>query len=134
MTVVLEELAARLEANGIATRGVDLFLHVAPDKPDEIMTLVDYTADAPEWVQDNGKVDHENVRVQLGCRAVRPEVCRLWAERAYQVLMQIHNETISGTRIFWCAPVDAPSMIGRDENGRFLTTVNFRIAKELSSV
>lgn len=132
--MVVDEIGAYLAANGIGTLAVDLFKHVAPDKPDELTIVTEYAGDDPGWVQDAGLIEVENSRVQIACRAIRPEVCRETAERAYQLLMAIHNNVLSGTRILWCMPVDTPSMIGRDENGRFMTTVNFRVAKELSSV
>lgn len=130
--MILEELAAYLVSHGFGTMGVDLFLHVAPDKPDDLVVLIEYAGDEPLWVQEGPKVDLERPRVQLAARSVRPEVCRARAEAGYQLLMAIHNLVIDGTRILWCNPSDAPAMAGRDENGRFLTTVNFRVTKELS--
>lgn len=131
--MALEDLAAHLVASGLGTLGSDLFLHVAPDKPDDLMVLVDYSGDPPDWVQEESKVEIENVRVQLMARSKQPQACKERADKAYQVLMEIQSSSIGGTRILWCKPVDAPAMIGRDENGRFMTTVNFRVAKELTS-
>jgi len=132
--MVVEEVGAYLVAEGLAILGTDLFLHVLPDKPDEAASLINYLGDEPDYVQDGRKVDTENPRVQLAVRSMRPEVCRLRAEKMYQSLMQIRNQVLDGTRYLWLRPVNSPSMAGRDENGRFLTTVNFRISKELTSV
>jgi len=132
--MVVDELAAHIVADGLAVLGVDLFLHVAPDDPEELTVLTEYAGDEPVWIQDGVKIELENSRVQLMTRSGRPEVCRLQAERVYQSLMQIKNETLNGTRILWCQPIDTPAMIGRDDNGRFMTTTNFRVAKELTSV
>jgi hypothetical protein len=132
--MILDELAAHVVADGLGTLGVDFFLHVAPDDPEEITVLTEYAGDDPVWIQDDDKIEIENARVQLMTRSARPEVCRLQAERVYQSLMRIKNETLNGTRILWCQPVDTPAMLGRDDNGRFMTTANFRVAKELTSV
>lgn len=132
--MVVEDIATILQAGGIGTIGVDLFQHVSPDKPDDLVTVAEYTSDEPQWIQDSETVDVENTRVQVAARSMRPETGRLVAERAYQLLMTVKGQTINGTRYLWCRPADAPGMVGRDENGRFLSVVNFRIAKELSSV
>jgi len=132
--MVVEDLALVLEVAGVGTLGTDIRLHVAPDDPDNLMVLIDYAGDTPEWVQDKQKVDTENPRVQVAVRGTQPEEVRLRAEQAYQTLMTIENEVINGTRYLWCQPVDTPSIIGRDESGRHLATVNFRVKKELSNV
>jgi hypothetical protein len=132
--MILEELADHLVAEGLAVLGTDLFLHVMPDKPDACASLINYSGDEPDYVQEERKVDVENPRVQLAVRSKQPQVCRERAEVLYQSLMQIRNQTFTGTRILWVRPVDSPTMAGRDENGRYLTTVNFRITKELSNV
>jgi len=132
--MMVEDIGAYLELNGIGTLAVDLFLHVAPDKPDDQILLAEYASDEPEWIQDSPKVDYENPRIQLSVRSMRPETGRLICERAYQLLMQVERQTLSGTRYLWVKPMDSPAMVGRDENGRFLSVVNFRVAKELSSV
>jgi hypothetical protein len=132
--MIVEDIGAYLQANGIGTLSVDLFLHVAPDKPDDLMSVTEYSSDPPQYIHDKAKVEIELPRIQIAARSMRPEVGRLKAERAYQLLMAIHNGIIGTTRYLWCQPVDSPAMVGRDENGRFITTVNFRVSKELSSV
>lgn len=132
--MILEDLATFLESQGLATRGVDLWLHVSPDMPNECAILVEYAGDDPDWVMENRKADTENPRVQLGVRSEQPEVARLRAERMYQAMMTIRNDIINGTRYLWCRPVDSPTMIGRDDSGRFMATVNFMVQKELTSV
>ena len=132
--MVCEELAAYLEAAGLATRNVDLWLHVAPDEPAELALIIEYAGDEPDWVHDKRQVDTEHTRVQVSVRSERPEVARLRVERLYQSLMMIKNEMLSGTRYIWCMPVDTPAMIGRNESGLFIATVNFRVQKELTSV
>ena len=132
--MVVEELAAYLVAKGLATLNADLWLHVAPDDPDELAFIIEYAGDEPDYVQNDRSVELEYPRVQIGVRGAQPEVTRLRAERLYQSLMKIDNESLSGTRYLSCIPVDTPAMIGRDESGRFLSTVNFRIEKELTNV
>lgn len=132
--MIVEDIGSYLQTNGLGTLSVDLFLHVAPDKPDESMSVVEYSSDPPDYIHDKQKVEVEYPRVQISCRSIHPEVGRLLAEKVYQLLMAIHNEVIGTTRYLWVMPVDSPAMVGRDENGRFITTVNFRVSKELSSV
>jgi hypothetical protein len=132
--MVVEEIANYIDAQGLATLGTDLWMHVSPDEPNDLMLVSEYAGDEPEFVQEALPAELENSRVQVAVRSVQPEVGRLLAERVYQALMNINDDVLSGTRILWCRPVDTPAMIGRDESGRFLTTVNFRVKKELSSV
>jgi hypothetical protein len=132
--MVVEELAAFLVAQGLATLNVDLWLHVAPDEPDELAFIIEYAGDEPDYVQNDRSVELEHPRIQVGVRGSQPEVTRLRAERLYQSLMKIENESLSGTRYLSCLPIDTPAMIGRDESGRFLSTVNFRVEKELTNV
>jgi hypothetical protein len=132
--MVVEELAAFLVSQGLAVLSTDTWLHVMDEKPDEAMSIIEYAGEEPEYIQDNPKVDLENPRVQIAVRSIRPEVARLRAERVYQSLMAIRNETLNGTRILWCQPIDTPALLGRDESGRFLVTTNFRVLKELTNV
>lgn len=131
--MIVEEIANYIDSRGFATLGTDLFMHVSPDEPNDVMAVIEYAGDDPEFVQDQLRVDIENSRVQIVVRSSQPEVGRALAEQVYQALMDIRNDVLSGTRILWCRPVDTPAMIGRDDSGRFLTTVNFRVKKELSS-
>ena len=132
--MVVDELAAFLVAQGLATLNVDLWLHVAPDEPDELAFIIEYAGDEPDYVQNDRSVELEYPRIQIGVRGSQPEVTRLRAEQIYQSLMKIDNELLSGTRYLSCLPVDTPAMIGRDESGRFLSTINFRVEKELTNV
>jgi hypothetical protein len=132
--MVVEEIAAHINSLGLATLGTDLFMHVSPDEPDELTVVTEYAGDEPDFVQDALVADTENSRIQVAVRSTQPEVGRLLAEQIYQAMMGIRNDMLSGTRILWCRPSDTPAMIGRDDSGRFLTTVNFRVKKELSSV
>ncbi len=132
--MVTEELAAFLASQGLVDLGVDTWLHVIPDEPDDATSIIEYAGEEPEYIQDNPKVDLENPRVQVAVRSKQPEVARLRAERIYQSLMGIRNELLNGTRILWCQPIDTPALLGRDESGRFLVTTNFRVLKELTNV
>lgn len=132
--MVVEELAAYLTAQGLAILNTDTWLHVSPDEPDEQMTIIEYAGDEPEYIQNERRVDTENPRVQIAVRSGQPEVARLRAEQVYQSLMDIRNEVVDGTKILWCRPIDNPALVGRDESGRFLVTVNFSVKKELTNV
>lgn len=132
--MVADDLALRLEQAGIGTVGTDIFKYVSPDGPDAQLTIIPYSGDEPDRVQEKRKVEAENPRVQVAARGDRPEEVTLLIERAYQALMVIENEVINGVYYQWCDPVDTPSIIGRDESGRHLATVNFRVKKELTSV
>ena len=132
--MVVEELAAFLVAQGLATLNADLWLHVMPDEPDDAAVIIEYAGDEPDFVQNDRKVELEHPRIQVAVRGELPEVTRLRAEQIYQSLMKIDNELLSGTRYLSCVPVDTPAMLGRDESGRFMSTINFRVEKELTNV
>ena len=132
--MVVEELGAFLVAQGLATLGVDLWLHVMPDEPDDAAVIIEYAGDEPDYIQNDRKVELEHPRIQVAVRGELPEVTRLRAEQIYQSLMKIDNELLSGTRHLSCLPIDTPAMIGRDESGRFMSTINFRVEKELTNV
>jgi hypothetical protein len=131
--MVVEEIANFIHERGLATLGTDLWMHVSPDEPDDLTVVTEYAGDEPEFVQDQLLADIENSRIQIAVRSTQPEVGRALAEQIYQAMMEIRNDVLSGTRVLWCRPSDTPAMIGRDDSGRFLTTVNFRVKKELSS-
>jgi hypothetical protein len=132
--MVVEELGAFLVAQGLAVLNADLWLHVMPDEPDDAAVIIEYAGDEPDYVQNDRKVELEYPRVQVAVRGELPEVTRLRAEQIYQSLMMIDNELLSGTRYLSCLPVDTPAMLGRDESGRFMSTINFRVEKELTNV
>ena len=131
--MVTEELASVIVTNGLGTLGTDLFLHVAPNEPDDLVVLVEYAGDDPEYIQETVDVHLEAPRIQVGVRNTSANLARAKAEDIYRALMRIRNESIQGTRYMWCRPVDTPSLVGRDDSNRFLVTVNFRVKKELTN-
>jgi len=140
--VLLDELGAYLQAQGLGTLGSDLFLGSIPiDSPnvtnqDAITALYETPGFPGQYVHSTLGLDWEQPVVQIICRAAPYDysAARLQAEQVMVALSKIRNQTLSGTFYLWCMPLDSPHpAIGPDDYGRPRLTCQLRIGKALSA-
>lgn len=134
----LDELGTYLEGQGIAAQaeGSDprLMLGSRPDYPDNVLVLSEYPGLGPEYSQQSFMPVAENPSIQVVTRANRYEDAALLANRAWQKLATVTNQTLSGVYYRSIRPKGSPAFMGRDTNDRVLIYFNVAVEKEVSLV
>lgn len=132
--MLLDELAAHLQAESIGVVGTDLFKGRMPDTPDSALTLYEYGGLAPTHVyglyDEDGRAERllESPRVQLMARGGDYAVTRQWIEDAMRAL-DLAGETLTGLEYVRVAPVESPFLLDQDANGRWRFVVNVQVEK-----
>lgn len=119
--MLLDELAAYIESNGLGTRATDLFEGFLPDDPD-LVTVLFETPGAPPSLIDG----RETRSVQVQTRAAGYGDARARAEAVYALLHGLHDVTLSGARYLLIRAKQPPFSLGRDDRQR--TEMAFNIA------
>jgi hypothetical protein len=130
--MLLDEIGAYLAAQGLGDLDHDIFLGAHPDTPDACTILLERPSAAPIGTHDN-LIAQEQPRLQVVCRGAANDYLgpRQQAEKVYQQLAQIINQTLSGTRYLLVIP-SPPFPIGRDESARWLIGCNAEVLKNPS--
>lgn len=129
---MVDEIAGYLHTIGHGTLATDLFKRQAPDDPSLMTCVMQLGGDAPGLVHNTAIVDTENPMLEVWTRADNPEVAEARLNIVYLELMKIRNQTINGTLYVSVVPDAAPTIVDRDENGRFIARCDFMVRKELS--
>ena len=122
--MLLDDIKDYLEQENI--EGTIYLGQLAPS-PDDCIALFEYAGETPDlhW---NG----EYPGLQVIARAKKYTDARSKIEQVKNVLHGVVEETINGTRYLLIHARQTPETLGKDENGRQLFVVNFRIIKEVS--
>ena len=131
---MVDEIADFLAARGHGTLGTNLFRRSMPPTPDDLVCVIQWEGDAGEFVQDNFDIEVENPRLQVRSRSKNPASAEAALSGPYGELMRIRNEVIGGTRYISIMPLMAPSVVERDDNGRYIAQCDFAVRKEHHSV
>jgi Bacteriophage minor capsid protein len=137
--VVLDDLGAYLQAQGLATLGTDLFLGGLPvDAPnittqDAISALTETPGFPAAYVHTPLGVSVEQPVVQLLVRGAPYDYvgARTQAQALYLALGKISNQVLSGTFYFWAMPIQSVFKLRDDDMGRPIMSVQFRIGKSV---
>lgn len=124
MTVV-EEIAGIIEAQGLATRAVDLFLDLLPDTPDAASAIVQYAGSAPSYVHDKLGVNIEYPLIQVTTRATTSAQAWATIEAIYRAVARVVNQD----RILRVEPQSMPFLIYRDANSRPVYAFNMQVTR-----
>jgi Bacteriophage minor capsid protein len=139
--MVLDEVGAYLQAQGLGVLGTDLFLGKMPqDAPnvvtqDAITALIEIPGFPMMFVHSTLGADWEQPVLQIITRGAPDDYAatRLWAEQITLALSQIRNQTLSGTFYLWCQPVQSVFALDPDDFGRPRMTCQVRLGKALSA-
>lgn len=130
--MLLDELGAYMQTNGIGTLGTDLFEGTLPDAPDNACALYEYGGLAPAHTIGGGGAKFERPRVQVLARAATYSTARSKIEAVYRLLDQLAGVTLSGVRYLRVEAVSSPLYLEHDANNRVKMVCNFQVHKELS--
>lgn len=114
-----------MQAQGVGTQTVDIFIGFMPDKPDNCVVLFEYAGNPPDLHWD-GRYPGLQVRV-------RNKSYLNGRGKIESVITALHgvSETLMGTtRYLLIRAKQDPQGLGRDSNGRNEWVVNFSVMKE----
>lgn len=129
---MLEALAARLQSDGVATAGTDLFIGMMPNSPDECVAIYEYAGESPLEVMVDNDATLERPSVQVMTRAGRNDypTARALMVQVRDSLTAITDETISGVRFLRVHHLSAINGLGVDENERARFTLSLQVVVE----
>jgi hypothetical protein len=139
---MLDDVAAFLIANTTTftiagTTAGDLSIEQALDSmPDTLVTLYEQpglgNAYAFSTSTSHADVVYERPNLQAISRSTSPTVARSNIKTVYTQLDGLTDTTMTATRYLEFEAVQAPFQLGRDDNERWLWSLNFNVKKEVS--
>lgn len=127
MPVLLDDIALYLQQQGIGMIGVDIFKGQLPATPDNAIALFEYAGEP----QDLTDANLEYPGLQVLVRNKSYSAGRQKIEQARSALHGLTEATINNVRYLLIQARQSPEALPRDENGRAIFVVNFRIIKEV---
>lgn len=124
--MLLDDIGQYLQSKSIGTLGVDIFLGMMPDQPDNLVALFEYAGSPPDlnW---NG----EYPSLQVMVRNTSYPAGRTKIEQVRDVLHGLCEQVINGTRYLLIKAKQSPESLGRDDNNRCEFVINFDVIKEV---
>src|SRR5262245_33910597 len=128
--MVLDDIAALLEAAGVGTIGVDLIKSGLPPDTDPSTTLLTALVESPGmpdlYVHDATlpSVEYPFVQVLVRGAPYGYEAARLKAEHARQVLGGVHNTDLGATFYLWIFVQQPPFWLRTDQQERPILEFN----------
>lgn len=135
--MILDELGAYLQAEGLGTLGTTLFLGGLPvdapgaSTPDAIAALVETPGFPAVYVHDEVPPSRESNVVQILVRGAPYDyaTARTWAQQIWMALGSIRNQALSGTFYLTVQPLNPVFKLRDDDYSRPILTAQVRIDK-----
>lgn len=118
--MLLDEIAAYLQAQLVGTVGTDIFKGALPASPDTALAVVETGGFPPDLA---AAVDHPTFQVM--CRSPDYATARNKAQAAYTALHGLTETALSGRRYLLIRAMQSPTYIGVDQNGWHLISTNY---------
>lgn len=130
--MILEALADKLQAASVVVTGVDCFIGLMPNSPDDCVALYEYAGSAPMEVMRDNDATLERPSVQVLVRSSRNDypTARAKIESIRDVLTDITDETISGVRFLRVSALSSINSVGTDDNERPMFTLALQTVTE----
>jgi len=125
--MLLDDIALYLQQKGIGTIGTDIFKGQLPAAPDNAIALFEYAGEP----QDLTDANLEYPGLQVLVRNKSYAAGRQKIEQVRNVLHGLTETTINNVRYLLIQAKQSPEALPRDENGRAIFVVNFRVIKEV---
>lgn len=119
--MIAEEIADKLETEGLGTVGTDIFIGHLPDTPNNAVVVIDTFGDAPD-----PSLPIENPRFQVLVRNTAYSTGRAKLDAIMTALHKLANVTLGSTYVYAVLANSGGGHIGRDEAGRDEFSMNFR--------
>lgn len=133
---LLDEVAARLVAQGVGTLGVNIFLGskaIVPTGNGPYLALIETGGSGPAMTQNDTAM--ERPTAQVSCRASTEPAARTMLKLAYDALggaNGLHGVLLSGVGYLRLVPRQNITDIGLDGAGRIVLAFNIEVEKQPS--
>lgn len=131
----LDELAARLVAQGVGALGSNIMLGsraVIPPGEGPFLTIIETGGSAPTRVHNKSGANTQRPTAQITVRAMKYPVALTMARAAYNALDGVFNTVLSGTFYQSITARQEPTDIGLDDPGRVMLVFNIEVEKQPS--
>ncbi len=128
--MLLGDIAARLQTQGIGTVNTSIFMGYYPDKPDNLVALFEYAGEPTELLMGTGDPVLERPGLQARVRNLTYPAGRAKIQAVADALHGLAETTMGGKRYLLIRANQSPESLGRDENNRCEFVVNFSVLKE----
>jgi hypothetical protein len=127
--MLLDDIAAYLQAQGIGTVGTDIHKGFLPDQPDDLVALFEYAGSPTELTMcDAPALERPGLQVRVRNRTY--PAARATIAAAVDALHGLADVTLDGTRYLLIRANQSPASIGLDQNNRSELVCNFNVIKE----
>ena len=130
----LMDIANHLEAAGVGTVGVDLFLGPMPEEPVSCGALIPYPGAPPEQQFGAEGAWLEKPRCQFSWRAADHsdfELALSKGQLAFDALTGVQTRTVGSTKVYRIQVHASPSVLFQDEAGRSMVGFNLTVEFEV---
>jgi len=127
----IDDVAARLVAQGVGTLNVNIFRSSAaliPAGDGPFITIIDTGGSGPSRVHNSVR-STQRPTAQIMTRASKYETAYVKARAAYTALDGIFNTTLSGTFYQSITARQEPTDVGKDDSGRSMISFNIGAEK-----
>jgi Bacteriophage minor capsid protein len=134
--VLLDAIAAHLEANGHGTVGTSIYKSQFSDETDAAVCVFEYPGRQSDKAFGT-TIICENARFQILVRSGREGVinaystARTKAEAIYTLLDGAGNLTLSGINYLYIEALQPPFALEKDANGRWMIVCNYEARKRV---
>jgi hypothetical protein len=122
------DLAIYLAAHGVGTFPGTISVHAEPAAPDNVVTLYDTGGLEP----DTDQLDLMRPTFQVRVRNMDPAAGYVKQEQIRDLLMLPGRVVTADSTFVMITPSSDIASLGRDDNDRFLTTLNYSAIRERS--
>ena len=130
--MLLDEMAARVTAEGLVSSGYALRRGVMPASPDQVIVLGETGGAGPEIAFDGGVVEQPGLQIRVRGAADDYESPRNAIEVLHQAIVGWGAFTSAGVRYLGLTALQSPFPLRRDENNRQEFSANYLVQKEPS--
>lgn len=131
----LDEIMARLVAQGVGVKGSNIFLGSGAEIPTgdgPYLSIIETGGSAPTRVHNAAGAHTQRPTAQLTSRAKSYNSARNMAKAAYDALDGVFNTTLSGTFYQSITARQEPTDMGLDDPGRRMISFNIEAEKQPS--
>lgn len=114
--MILDDLAALIESEGLGTVGADVIKSRLPEKPIECVALLDEEGASPTYAQNSTAVDWESPHVQVVVRSEDYDVAKTRAQAIADVLGAVSNEVVGAARYLRVVLLNSPFQLDVDDS------------------
>lgn len=131
--MLLDDIAARLVAQGVGTLGSNIILGSRgqiPTGDGPYLSMTETGGFAPTRIHNKASANTRRPAAQICVRAKSYRTARTMAEAAFLALDGVYETTLNGTRYHSITAVQDPEDIGLDENQRPMIVFNISVEKQ----